>query len=85
MHLQHLSKSFAAGDFKDPMDVHAEEPPGVPVMKKLRSNITYRYEPTDRGARVVIQTQDADALEAVHEYLQYQIREHKTGDPTEVK
>jgi hypothetical protein len=85
MHLQHISKSFAAGDFKDPMDVHAEEPPGVPVMKKLKSNITYRYEAIDRGGRVLIQTKDSDALAAVHEYLQYQSREHKTGDSTEVQ
>jgi hypothetical protein len=85
MHLQHISKSFAAGDFKDPMDVHAEEPPGVPVTKKMKSNITYRYESIERGGRVVIQTQNSDALEAVHEYLKYQIREHKTGDSTEVK
>jgi hypothetical protein len=85
MHLQHISKSFAAGDFKDPMDVHAEEPPGVPVMKKMRSNIAYRYKSIDRGGRVAIQTKDAEALEAVHEYLKYQIREHKTGDSTSVK
>jgi hypothetical protein len=85
MHLQHISKSFAAGDFKDPMDVHAEQPPGVPVMEKLKNKITYRYEAIDRGGRVLIQTKDSNALEAVHEYLQYQIREHKTGDSTEVK
>jgi hypothetical protein len=85
MHLQHISKSFAAGDFKDPMDVHAEEPPGVPVMKKMRSDISYRYKSIDRGGRVVIQTQDAEALEAVHEYLKYQIREHKTDDSIDVK
>jgi hypothetical protein len=85
VHLQHISKSFAAGDFKDPMDVHAEEPPGVPVMKKLKSNITYRYESIDRGGRVLIQTKDSDALEAIHEYLQYQIREHKTGNSMQVK
>jgi hypothetical protein len=85
MHLQHISKSFAAGDFEDPMEVHAETPPGVPVMKNLKSEIRYRYESIERGGRVVIQTQDADALKAVHEYLEYQIREHKTGDSTEVK
>ncbi len=85
MHLQHISKSFAAGDFEDPMEVHAETPFGVPVMKNLNSKITYRYESIERGGRVVIQTQDADALKAVHEYLEYQIQEHKTGDSMEVK
>jgi hypothetical protein len=85
MHLQHISKSFAAGDFENPMDVHAEVPPGVPAMKVLKSKITYRYESVERGGRVVIQTKDSDALGAIHEYLRYQIREHKTADSTEVK
>src|SRR5580700_3024182 len=30
MHLQHISNAFAAGDFTDPHEVHAEDPPGVP-------------------------------------------------------
>jgi hypothetical protein len=85
MHLQHISKSFAAGDFEDPMDVHGEVPPGVSTMKDLKSKITYRYEPVERGGRVVIQTKDSVALGAIHEYLRYQIREHKTGDSTEAK
>jgi len=38
-----------------------------------------------RGGRVVIGTQDPEALGAVHDYLEYQIREHKTGDSLEVK
>jgi hypothetical protein len=85
MHLQHISKSFAEGDFEDPMEVHAEVPPGVPAMKKLKDKITYRYESIASGGRVVIRTDNADALEAVHSYLQYQIREHKTGDSLEVR
>jgi hypothetical protein len=85
MHLQHISKSFAAGDFEDPMDVHAETPPGVLTMKKLKTRIGFKYEATDNGARVVIRTHDKEALNAVHEYLQYQIQEHKTGDPMEVR
>jgi hypothetical protein len=32
MHLQHISKAFAEGDFTDPHEVHAGVPPGVPVM-----------------------------------------------------
>jgi hypothetical protein len=85
MHLEHISKAFAAGDFQDPMDVHAEIPPGVPVMKSDKDKITYRYESMEQGGRVVIQTDDAEALDAVHDYLAYQIREHKTGDSTEVQ
>jgi hypothetical protein len=33
---------------------------------------------------VRITTGNRDALKAVHEFLRYQIREHKTGDPLAV-
>ena len=85
MHLQHISKAFAAGDFTDPHDVHAEFPPGVSVMKERRDKIAYSYEETLGGGKVVIRTSDAKAVTAIHEYLQYQIREHKTGDSTAVR
>jgi hypothetical protein len=80
-HLQHIAKSFAAGNFDDPMEVHDEVPPGVPAMKKFTNKINYRYEPTQKGGRVTIRTSDSEALAAVHEFLRYQIREHHTGDP----
>ena len=81
MHLEHISKAFAAGDFADPHEVHAEDPPGLPVMKERKGKTTYRYESIDRGAKVVITTEDPKALDAIHDYLCYQIREHKTADP----
>jgi ribonuclease PH len=85
MHLQHISKAFAMGDFDNPMEVHSEIPPGVQVMKERKNKISYRFESIADGGRVVIKTEDTKALAAVHEYLQYQIREHKTGDPETVQ
>lgn len=81
MHLQHIARSFSAGDFADPMEVHNEVPSGVPQLKKLRNKITYQYESMENGARVVIRTADPQALAGIHEFLRYQIREHHTGDP----
>ena len=85
MHLEHISKAFAQGDFTDPHEVHAETPPGVPEMKARKSKITYQFESTPTGAKVIITTQDPKALKAVHDYLRYQIREHKTADSSEVQ
>jgi hypothetical protein len=85
MHLQHISKAFAEGDFTDPHEVHAEVPPGVPLMKDRKDKISYRFESIPNGGKVVISTEDPKALKAIHEYLRYQIREHKTGDPLEVQ
>ena len=60
------------------MQTHAEVPPGVPVMERLKSEIVYTYAETSRGAAVRIRTTNTDALAAVHEFLQYQSREHHT-------
>lgn len=84
-HLGHIAKMFAEGNFKAPMLIHAQTPPGVPVMQRLKSEIEYDYEEAERGARVRIRTANAEALAAVHEFLRFQIEDHKTGDSTEVK
>ncbi|MEY2395730.1 MAG: hypothetical protein QOF94_2075 [Acidobacteriaceae bacterium] len=84
MHLTHVTKAFAGGDFAIPMFVHDTTPPGVSVMKQLKDKIRYKFEETPGGARVVIATADADALAAVLQFLKFQIAEHKTGDSTAV-
>jgi hypothetical protein len=81
MHLTHIAHAFANGDFNIPMFVHDTVPPGVPEMKKLQATIKYTFEETPTGGRVVISTTDKDALSAVRKFLQFQIEEHKTGDP----
>jgi hypothetical protein len=85
MHLSHIAKAFAAGDFDIPMFVHDQTPPGVPVMKAKRDQIKYRFEETENGGRVVIVTGDPEALAALHDFLAFQIREHKTGDSLSVQ
>lgn len=84
-HLRHITHAFKSGDFNIPMFVHDQTPPGVPVMTRLKDQISYKYEPVENGGRVVIKTGNTDALAAVHEFLRFQIREHRTGDPLELK
>ena len=81
MHLPHITHSFASGDFNDPMFVHDQTPPGVPVMKRLKKQIHYSFESMDSGGRVVIKTTNPEALKAIWDFLRFQITEHKTGDP----
>jgi hypothetical protein len=84
-HLGHIATAFAAGDFDIPMFVHDQTPPGVGEMKRLRSEIHYSFEELERGGRVVIQTKDAGARTAIHQFLRFQIEEHRTGDPEAVQ
>ena len=82
-HLPHIATMFQAGEFEVPMLVHdSKNVPGVDVLRKRKGSISYAYEKTARGGRIDITTGDSAALEALHAFLAYQIREHRTGDPT---
>jgi hypothetical protein len=83
-HFHHIAAAFASGDFQIPMLVHDMIPPGTTAMKRLREKIQYTYEETPTGARVVIKTADPSAIDAVHDFLRYQIHEHETGDPEKI-
>jgi hypothetical protein len=82
MHLKMIAKEFQQGVFTTPFAVHGQVPPGVPTMDKLKTSIAYGYEETRNGARVRIKSSDPEALDAIHQFLKFQIEEHKTGDPT---
>lgn len=84
MHFGHIAKMFAAGDFSAPMLIHSQNPPGSETMKRLRETILYNLENTEHGARIRITTKNAAAVAAVHEFLRFQIKDHQTGDSTEV-
>jgi hypothetical protein len=85
MHLHHIQHAFQSGDFDIPMFVHDTIPPGVSVMKQRAKKIHYSIEETPNGGRVLIETTDKKALEAIHNFLRFQIEEHKTGDPLSLR
>ncbi len=84
-HLRHITMMFSDGNFEVPMLIHEKTPPGSEVMQKLKGDITYEYKETDRGALIQISTVNTQALQAIHKFLKFQIKEHTTGDPLEVK
>ena len=85
MHLRHIERLFQSGDFNIPMFVHDQTPPGVPAMTRLKDQLEYKYEAMENGGRVVISSTNVEAVSAVHDFLRFQITEHKTGDALEVK
>ena len=54
-------------------------------MKKLREQIRYSFQKTPNGGRVVISSTDKEALAAIHSFLRFQIEEHETGNPIEIR
>ena len=53
-------------------------------MKRLKDKIKYEFGESERGGFIRISTDNPEALKAIHEFLRFQIREHKTGDPLEL-
>jgi len=82
IHLAHIAAMFSKGDFSIPMFIHDQVPPGTPVMKERRADISYTVEELPSGGRLRIKTLNPDALKAVHDFLRFQIEDHKTGDST---
>jgi hypothetical protein len=80
MHLGHIRSAFESGDFQIPGFVHDQTPPGVPEMTKLKDKIHYSYKDVSNGGRITITSSDAEAIDAIHHFLRFQITEHKTGD-----
>jgi hypothetical protein len=83
-HLTHIVTMFSNGEFSIPMFVHDQVPPGVPVMKEKRAEISYSFEELPEGGRVRIKTENRDAVKAIQEFLRFQIADHHTGDTTDI-
>ena len=85
MHLGYIRRAFQSGDFNIPGFVHDQTPPGVSAMIKFKDQILYRYEEMEKGGRVIISSNNPEAVQAIQDFLRFQITEHKTGDALEGK
>jgi hypothetical protein len=79
-HLAKIAIMFAQGNFNLPKFIHGQEPPGVNGMKQLKSTILYAPGNLPNGGRLQITTTNSEAINAVHDFLRFQIQEHNTGD-----
>jgi hypothetical protein len=80
---QHVAKivtMFGQGNFNVPTLIRGQEPPGVDAMKRLKSRLDYRAENLPSGERVHITAANPEARSAVHDFLRFQIQEHRSGD-----
>jgi hypothetical protein len=75
-HLKTIATAFGDGDFSKPLLTHGEQPPGVPVLQRLKADITYKYQERPRGGLVTIAAANGEARRAIAASLEYQIREH---------
>jgi hypothetical protein len=78
-HLREIAGAFQRGNFATPMMVHAQVVPGTDVMREQRGRIRYEFRPLPRGGEVRIITTDSLAVEAIHQFLAFQRKDHRAG------
>jgi hypothetical protein len=79
-HFQHIAKMFSDGNFNAPMLVHGADVPGTATMGRLKAQLHWNLQETPRGARLTVVADNKESLDAVHEFLRFQIQDHQTGD-----
>jgi hypothetical protein len=84
-HFHHIAQMFAGGNFNVPMLVHGPVVPGTETMSRLKDRLHWDLQETPRGARIVITADNKESLDAVHQFLRFQIEDHKTGDCTAIR
>jgi hypothetical protein len=84
-HLKMQAEKFSQGDFAAPEHTHGRVPPGTDVMKQMSSEIKYAYEAKPQGGVLRITSSSAKAIDAIHDFLRFQIQDHETGDSLAVR
>ena len=84
-HFQHIVRMFADGNFNAPMLVHSQDVPGTATMARLKNTLHWELQEIPRGARITITADNKETLDAVHDFLRFQIADHTTGDCTAVR
>ena len=83
-HFQHIVRMFADGNFNAPMLVHSQDVPGTAIMARHKTDL-WELQEIPRGARITITSDNKEALDAVHDFLRFQIADHQTGDCTAIR
>lgn len=84
-HLHEIVAQFVRNDFSTPAFVHGRQPAGVAGMQRLHDAITFRYESVDGGGRIRMKTTNPEALAAIHDFLRFQVVEHRTDNTGKVE
>jgi hypothetical protein len=72
---------FEKGKNEGDAEVHGKVADGVPVLKKLRNEITFFTVKSEEGAVLRMFSTNEQARQAIQDFIKFQINEHKTGDP----
>jgi hypothetical protein len=75
-HLREIAEALASGAFASPAFVHMQKAPGAAAMAAKKDRIKYVYRDLPRGGELRLVTNDAEAIRAVHQFMDHGTRDH---------
>lgn len=76
LHLEDEAMRFRVGDFSDPEAIHGPGMPGLSTLKERYTDISVELVETVVGARITYSSDDADVVEAIHDWFAAQSTDH---------
>ena len=86
--VQRVSQLMVMGDLAKLREQFGENVPGLDRIVEARARkatITVRSSTPDEGSQIILTTADPIALQALHDFLRFQIADLNTGDSPEVR
>ncbi|MGZ5029254.1 MAG: aspartate carbamoyltransferase [Methylobacter sp.] len=76
-YLRQTAEEYGKGDFSSTERFHGTDMPGLAQMKAAKAGeIKYQYKALNNGGQIVFSTEDAQLLNALHAWIDAQIKEH---------
>lgn len=75
-HLELEATKFARGDFHDPEMIHGPDMPGLHALVMGHERLMVAYQEIEAGAQIRYSTEDADLVNALHEWFDAQLSDH---------
>jgi hypothetical protein len=76
-------RSEIEAKFNEPGNFYGRQRRHDSTLRDRKADISYTFEELPTGGRVRIMTANHDALNVVHDFLNFQIQDHHTGDKTD--
>ena len=75
-HLADEAERFSRGDFHDPAMIHGENMAGLHQLATSYERMTIAYSEVENGAQILYTTEDAELIEALHDWFDAQLSDH---------
>jgi hypothetical protein len=83
-YMRQLTLDFQKGDFSSTMRMHGADMPGLQQLKTAKTDdIRYEYKPLSNGAQIHFATEYPQFVQALHEWLDAQSKDHGNADVPE--